>query len=123
MSNSTNLDEKIFGNKKFSDLLKEIHTNSKNKEKKINELIESIQPHIVDLQSAIMMVPLLANYLNIGVKNDEQLIKLAAIVQRALTTPTATEGDSILTEDEKKELIKLSKEASNIIPFKEVMTK
>ena len=100
-----NFDQVMWGNKKFSDLLKDIYTNSKDKEKQIKELIETLKPLVKDSQSALMIVPLIAEHLNISVKNDEQLIKLASIVQRAASLG---EGDNvggfILSEAEKEQL-------------------
>ena len=72
-------DQVMWGNKKFSDLLKDIYNNSKEKEKQIKELIETLKPLVTNSQSALMIVPLIAEHLNISVKNDDQLIKLATI--------------------------------------------
>jgi len=95
----------IFGKKKFSDLLKDIYSNSKEKEKQIKELIEQLAPLIKDNQSALLIVPLLSEYLNVGVKNDEQLIKLASIVQKALNNKGGDgDGDLMLSEAEKAQL-------------------
>lgn len=95
----------VWGSKKFSDLLKNVYDNSKDKEKQIKELIETLKPFVVDTQSALMVVPLVAEYLNIGVKNDEQLIKLAAIVQRCLGGGGG-ENDFMLSEAEKEQLFR-----------------
>lgn len=102
------LDKIIFNNKKFSDLLSEIYDNQKKKETQISSLIAQLKPLIVDIGDATLIVPLIKEYLEIGVKNDEQLIKLSAIVQK-LTQGTATtpSGDSlILSEKEREELLK-----------------
>jgi len=94
----------IFGKKKFSDLLKDIYSNSKEKEKQIKDLIENLSPLIKDNQSALMIVPLLSEYLNISVKNDEQLIKLAGIVQKALNNKGEGDNEVMLSEAEKSQL-------------------
>lgn len=96
----------MWGSKKFSDLLKNVFDNSRDKEKQITSLIDVLKPLIVDTQSALMTVPLVAEYLNIGVKNDEQLIKLAAIVQRCLGGSGSGDSDIILTEADKEQLFK-----------------
>ncbi len=70
-----NFDQVMWGSKKFSDLLKDIYSNSKEKEKQIKDLIETLKPLVTDAQSALMIVPLIAEHLNISVKNDEQLVK------------------------------------------------
>jgi hypothetical protein len=98
-------DQVMWGNKKFSDLLKDIYNNSKEKEKQIKDLIETLKPLVTNSQSALMIVPLIAEHLNISVKNDDQLIKLASIVQRAMNTSSSTEGaQMILSEAEKEQL-------------------
>jgi hypothetical protein len=98
-------DKVMWGNKKFSDLLKDIYNNSKEKEKQIKELVETLKPLVSDTQSALMIVPLIAEHLNISVKNDEQLIKLAGIVSRAMASSSPDEAAGmILSEAEKEQL-------------------
>ena len=76
------LDKNVFGNKKFADLLEEIYNNQKKKEEQISTLISELKPLIQDIGDATLVVPLLKEYLEISVKNDEQLIKMANIVKR-----------------------------------------
>jgi hypothetical protein len=74
----------VFKKKKFSDILEEIYENQKKKESQISALIGELKPLINDIGDATLVVPLIKEYMEIGVKNDEQLIKMATIVQRAL---------------------------------------
>ena len=110
-----NFDQVMWGSKKFSDLLKDIYTNSKDKEKQIRELIETLKPLVSDAQSALMIVPLIAEHLNISVKNDEQLVKLAGIVQRALSSNSDEAASFILSEAEKEQLFSAVKEVGDNI--------
>ena len=110
-----NFDQVMWGSKKFSDLLKDIYTNSKDKEKQIRELIETLKPLVSDAQSALMIVPLIAEHLNISVKNDEQLVKLAGIVQRALSSNSDEAASYILSEVEKEQLFSAVKEVGDNI--------
>ena len=49
---------------------------------------------------------MIKDYLDVGVKNDEQLIKLAAIVQRLASTQIDPEGGGMgLSEEERKALM------------------
>jgi len=97
-------DNEIFDGKSFSDLLKEIHTNSKKKDKQINSLIAQLQPLVKNITDATILVPLIKDYLDVGVKNDDALIKMAGIIQRAQAR-TENEGtDFSLTDDEKQQL-------------------
>ena len=95
------LDSNIFGKKKFSDILKEICDNQKEKQKQISGLISELKPLISDIGDATLIVPLIKEYMEIGVKNDEQLIKMATIVQRALNNSVG--ADSVMLTDEEKE--------------------
>jgi hypothetical protein len=107
-------DDEIFDGKKFSDLLKEIHTNSKRKEKQINSLIAQLQPLVKNITDATILVPLIKDYLDVGVKNDDALIKMAGIIQRAMSR-TASEGeDFTLTADERNQLLDTVKKTTNV---------
>lgn len=76
------LDKVIFGKKTVSDVLKEIYDNSRNKEKQINSLIGELKPLVENVGDATVVVPMIKEYLEVGVKNDEHLIKMVALVQR-----------------------------------------
>lgn len=72
----------LFEGKSLSDLFKEIYDNSAAKRNQIKDLVASLSPLIEGIGDATLLVPLIKEYLEIGVKNDEQLVKLAQIVQR-----------------------------------------
>jgi hypothetical protein len=101
----SSLDSDIFGDKKLKDLFQEIYNNQKKKEKQISSLIDELKPMIESIGDATLVVPLLKEYLEIGVKNDEQLIKMATIIQRCLTTTNSggTGGDEFTISDAEKE--------------------
>ena len=94
----------IFGNKKFSDILSEIYDNQTEKKKQITGLISELKPLISDIGDATLIVPLIKEYLEIGVRNDEQLIKMATIVQRVVNNSNSDDSTGI-TEAEKEELL------------------
>ena len=98
------LDSIVFGKKKFSDILQEIYNNQTEKKAQVSALISELKPLISDIGDATLVVPLIKEYMEIGVKNDEQLIKMATIVQRALQTETA-EGDYSISDEEKEQLL------------------
>jgi|TARA_R110000772_G_scaffold248920_1_gene363074 hypothetical protein len=98
------LDSVVFGNKKFSDILEEIYTNQNEKKRQVTALISELKPLISDIGDATLVVPLIKEYMEIGVKNDEQLIKMATIIQRVVASST-TEGDFTMSEDEKDQLL------------------
>jgi CRISPR/Cas system-associated endoribonuclease Cas2 len=96
-------DKVIFGKKSFSSLLEDIYSNSKNKEKQLSAMIAQLKEFINEPGDAVMIVPLLKEYLEISVKNDDALIKMAGIVQRAMTNNNPNEEG--LLSDRDKELL------------------
>jgi hypothetical protein len=100
------LDNVIFGSKKFSDILEEIYNNQKKKEKQITALISELKPLVQEIGDATLIVPLIKEYLEISVKNDEQLIKMATIIQRIMSNnPGDGSGGFSISEDEKAQLL------------------
>jgi hypothetical protein len=76
------LDKKIFGETSLADLFQEIHTNSKSTRSQVTALIAELKPLIESIGDATLVVPMIKEYMEIGVKNDDALIKLATIIQR-----------------------------------------
>lgn len=99
------LDKIIFKNKKFSDLLEEIYDNQKKKEKQITGLIGELRPLVQDPGDATLIVPLIKEYLEIGVKNDEQLIKVATILQRIFQNQESGAEGLGITDEEREQLM------------------
>ena len=98
------LDQIIFDDKSFSDLLKEIHGNSKKKSKQIGQLITELKPMMTSIGDATVIVPLIKEYMEISVKNDDALIKMASIVQRLSTGGTNSGDGGLLTDAEMQQL-------------------
>jgi hypothetical protein len=101
---SQQFDKVVFGKKKFSDLLEEIYNNQKRREAQVSALISELKPMVSDIGDATLIVPLIKEYLEIGVKNDDALIKMATLVQRALNN-TAEDGGLGISEEEKSQLL------------------
>jgi hypothetical protein len=109
------LNQILFDDKSFSDLLKEIHGNQKKKAKQLASLIAELRPLVQTLGDATVVVPLIKEYMEISVKNDDQLVKMAAIVQR-LSTGNANSGDGgLLTEEEMAQLQDLTEEIAKTV--------
>ena len=109
------LDQILFDDKSFSDLLKEIHKNQTKKSKQLASLIAELRPLITSLGDATVVVPLIKEYMEISVKNDDQLIKMAAIVQRLSTGATSTGDGGSLTEEEIEQLQQVADEISKTV--------
>ena len=100
------LDNVVFGGKKFSDILEEIYNNQKKKDKQISALIAELKPLVQEIGDATLIVPLIKEYLEISVKNDEQLIKMATIIQRMANNASSNaDGGFGISEEEKAQLL------------------
>jgi hypothetical protein len=91
--------------------MSDVYHNSKKKDRQINQLISQLQPLIRTASDATIIVPLIKEYLDVAVKNDDHLVKLTAIVQRYISTQqTITGENSLLSEDEKTQLLKIAED-------------
>ena len=75
----------LFKGTNFSDLMKDIYHNSKKKARQIDTLIKSLEPMIKNTGDATVIVPMIKDYLEVSVKNDDALVKLAAVCQRLVS--------------------------------------
>jgi cell division FtsZ-interacting protein ZapD len=98
-------DVTIFGNTSLADLFKQIHRNNKDVDKQINELIDTLKPIATsNAGSAVMLMPTVKDLIDVNVKNNDQLIKMAGIAQRAATMNT-TQDAGFIDMDEINALI------------------
>ena len=68
-------------------------------------MISELKPFVTNIGDATIIVPLIKDYLEVSVKNDDQLAKLLAVVQRLLGNNTQGESDFGISEEEKKQLL------------------
>jgi hypothetical protein len=104
------LDKEIFDGKSLSDLFSEIHSNSSTTRAQVKALIGELKPLIENIGDATLIVPMIKEYMEIGVKNDEQLIKLATIVQRIESANAKGEGGDIFDFSELQDLLEESED-------------
>ena len=104
----------LFDDKTFSDLLKEIHNNQTKKAKQLASLIAELRPLVQSLGDATVIVPLIKEYLEISVRNDDQLIKMAAIVQRLSSSSSSGDG-GLLSDAEMIQLQEIAEEISKTV--------
>ena len=109
---SQQFDKLVFGKKKFADLLEEIYNNQKRREAQVTALISELKPMVTDIGDATLIVPLIKEYMEIGVKNDDALIKMATLVQRALNS-TTEEGGLGISDEEKAQLLEEMEKLQN----------
>jgi hypothetical protein len=102
-------DVTVFDGMSLSDLFKKIHKNNKDIDKQIGEFIETMKPMATsNAGSAVMLMPTVKDLIDVNVKNNEQLIKMAAIAQRAATV-NANSGADLINMDEINALLEEQK--------------
>ena len=101
-------DYEIFEGKTLSDVFKDIYDNSKTNKQQLEVLMKEVVGFIKDGDTAVQIIPMLKEYLEINVKNDEQLVKLATVVQRIMAAEkrVSDSGDEFgLSDAEKQQLM------------------
>jgi hypothetical protein len=102
-------DVEIFEGKTFSSLVRDIYNNSSHKKDQINQIIKDLHSMIKDVGGATVVAPMIKDYLDVSVKNDDQLVKLSSVLQRVINgsgSNSDTPNDFILSESEKEQLYK-----------------
>ena len=112
-------DFKIFGDKNFSDLSQEIYENSKLKKTQIELLVQEVHGYIQGIEDIAVVGPILKELLDVGVKNDDNLLKLATVFQRIMMKSGKGESDiGLLSDDEKQQLMDSLEDAATEIQKK-----
>lgn len=115
-SNNETPDFLLFEGTSFSDLMKDIYQTTKKKDNQLQDLIRTLAPMVESAASAEVLAPVIKEFYDVSVRNDEQLVKLAAVIQRHLSSFTrskagsASGSDMILSEDEKLQLLELAEQ-------------
>ena len=101
-------DYELFEGKSLSSLFKDIYDNSVHNKKQLEVLVKEVAGFIKDGDMAIQLIPMIKEYLDINVKNDEQLVKLATVVQRLIAAEAkgGAEAEFGLSDKEKEQLLK-----------------
>ena len=106
-------DFKIFKDKNFSDLSKEIYENSKLKKTQIDLLIKEVHSYIQGIEDIAIVGPVLKELFDVAVKNDDNLLKLATVIQRIMSKHQIDDSDvGLLSEEEKEELMNSLEDAA-----------
>ncbi len=99
------LDKEIFQGKTLSDLFGEIYDNSKETKGQVKALIGELKPLIENIGDATLIVPMIKEYMEIGVKNDEHLIKLATVIQRLEAIAARGDGEDMFDFSDIQDLL------------------
>jgi hypothetical protein len=97
-------DEKeIFEGKTFQDLTKDIYENTTKRKVQIDLLISEIHGFITTIDDVVMVAPIIKEYMDTAVRNDEHLVKLAGVLQRIISKSSGESDESMLLSDAEKE--------------------
>jgi hypothetical protein len=109
----------LFDGKNLSSLFKDIYENQINKKKNISDLIESLRKLIKNVGEATVIAPIIKDLIEVSVKNDDHLLKLATIAQRLAAAEAKGIGeDGWLSEFEKTQLLQEMEETINEVEEK-----
>lgn len=97
----------LYPGKSFNDLLKDIVVNAENKRDQIDITISDLRDQIKTINDAIVLAPIIKEYFDVSVKNDDALVKLAAVCQRLISIQKdINDGNFGISDSEKDALLK-----------------
>ena len=100
-------DFELFPGKNLGGLFKDIYDNQQTKKLRISELIAEMRKLIRHSGDMAVMGPIIKDLIDSSVRNDDSLIKMAAIAQRIIGAQHKAEGDAgFLSNEEKEQLLK-----------------
>ena len=98
--------KEIFEGKTFQDLTKDIYENTTKRKTQIDLLISEIHGFITTIDDVVLVAPIIKEYMDTAVRNDEHLVKLAGVLQRIISKSQGESDESmLLSDDEKAELM------------------
>ena len=95
--------KEIFEGKTFQDLTKDIYENTTKRKTQIDLLISEIHGFIQTIDDVVMVAPIIKEYMDTAVKNDEHLVKLAGVLQRIISKSNGAGDESMLLSDSEKD--------------------
>ena len=96
-------EKEIFEGKTFQDLTKDIYENTTKRKTQIDLLISEIHGFITTIDDVVLVAPIIKEYMDTAVRNDEHLVKLAGVLQRIISKSQGESDESMLLTDEEKE--------------------
>ena len=95
-------EKEIFEGKTFQDLTKDIYENTTKRKTQIDLLISEIHGFITTIDDVVLVAPIIQEYMDTAVRNDEHLVKLAGVLQRIISKSQGESDESMLLSDEEK---------------------
>jgi hypothetical protein len=102
-------DDIIFDGKTLSDMFSDVYKNTNAKREQINSFVASFLKLIRTPEDAAVMGPIVKDFLEVNVKNDEHIVRLVQIAQRLVGASSKNSDTELLTEEEKAQLLKTIK--------------
>jgi len=100
------MEQPVFDNKTLSDVFKDIYKNTESKREQINTFILKLTQLIRTPEDAAVIAPVIKDFMEVNVKNDEHIVRVAQIAQRAMSIGAkASSSTDLLTEEEKNQLL------------------
>jgi hypothetical protein len=98
-------DTEVFEGKQLSDLLKDIHDTTLEKREDIKGIIKTLTDLVKNPDDAMMLIPHIKDFFDVSVKNDDQMVKVATIVQRLISAESyqGGEGEGVILSDAEKD--------------------
>ena len=96
-------EKEIFEGKTFQDLTKDIYENTTKRKTQIDLLISEIHGFITTIDDVVLVAPIIKEYMDTAVRNDEHLVKLAGVLQRIISKSQGDNDESMLLSDSEKE--------------------
>ena len=103
-------EKEIFEGKTFQDLTKDIYENTTKRKVQIDLLISEIHGFITTIDDVVLVAPIIKEYMDTAVRNDEHLVKLAGVLQRIISKSQGDSDESMLLSDEEKDELMASLE-------------
>lgn len=98
-------DVEIFKGKTLSDLFSDVYVNTDKKREQINQFVASFVKLIKTPEDAAVLGPVIKDFLDVNVKNDEHIVRLAQIAQRLVSISNKSTSEILLSEEEKSQLL------------------
>ena len=95
-------EKEIFKGKTFQDLTRDIYENTTKRKTQIDLLISEIHGFITTIDDVVLVAPIIKEYMDTAVRNDEHLVKLAGVLQRIISKSQGESDESMLLSDEEK---------------------
>lgn len=100
------MDSVVFEGKTLADMFSDVYKNTNSKREQINQFVSSMVKLIRTPEDATVIGPIIKDFLEVNVKNDEHIVRLVQIAQRIVSVGTKDTSDSMLSDFEKEQLLK-----------------